>query len=262
MARTVAPCRFVAAPALLLLLGSPVRLLAAGPISHWAFEETSGTTVVDDGPGGHDGTLVGGAVFAPGEGMSGGALRLDSATGSGVSMGNVLGPDEYPAGQFSISVWVRLTVPAPSEQWIVSKHSAGYLNGYALAVGSNGGTGGTSHHAWLYVSNLPGNLPISTTPVDDGAWHHLVGVYDPLVDNVVKIYVDGVLEDTSALSAQGGNSAAFGIGGHGLIDEVSFYGWALSDEEVEALFDALWVFHDGFESGAFCVWSSATSPCA
>jgi hypothetical protein len=249
------------APLALLLLGTPARLLAAGPISHWSFEETEGTTVNDDGPGGHDGTLVGGAAFAPGEGMSGGALRLDSATGSSVTMGNVLGPDEYPSGQFSISVWVRLTLPSPNEQWIVSKHSPGWLNGFALAVGSNGGTGGTAHHAWLYVSNLPGGLPISTTPVDDGYWHHLVGVYDPLIENVVKIYVDGVLEDTSPHSAQGGNSAAFSIGGHGLIDEVSFYGWALSDEEVEDLYDALWLFHDNFESGAVCAWSFSTETC-
>jgi hypothetical protein len=253
-----AAARPPAAVLALLLAVAAQPLLAAGAISHWAFDETSGTTAEDDLIGANDGTLVGGAVFAPGEGIHGGAVRLGS--GASVTMGDVLGSEAFPSGNFSISVWFRAALPAPTEQWIVSKHQAGNLNGYALAIGSNGGTGGTSHHAWLYVSSLPGALPISTTAVDDGYWHHLVGVYDSLGGSV-EIYVDGNLEDTAEDSAHVDNAASFSIGGIGLVDEASFFAYALSPGEVEALFDEFWVFHDHFESGGFCEWSTATPPC-
>lgn len=247
-----------AAPIALLLLGSPGPLAAADPISHWAFDETSGTDATDDA-GDHDGSLLNGAVFAPGAGISGGAVRLDGIDDH-VSMGDVLGPDEYLSGTFSISVWFRSALPAPTEQWIVSKHQPGNLNGYALAIGSNGGTGGTANHAWLYVSSLPGALPISTTVVDDGYWHHLVGVYDP-VAHTVKIYVDGVLEDSNAESAHIDNAAALSVGGSGLVDEVSFFGDPLTDEEVEALYLEHWLFHDSFEVGGVCDWTAVEPPC-
>jgi len=87
---------------------------------------------------------------------------------------------------------------------------------------------------------------VSTTSVEDGNWHHVACTYDGAE---VKVYVDGVLEDTVAYTnGIGLNNEPLRIGRdpfsapnrdfNGLIDEVEVFNRALTDDEIEAIFEA------------------------
>jgi hypothetical protein len=78
--------------------------------------------------------------------------------------------------------------------------------------------------------------------VDDGQWHHVVGVSD---GRRAALYLDGELEDSAdakpiALNSVplriGSNLEALGRGYGGCIDEVRLYGYGLSEAEVKALY--------------------------
>jgi hypothetical protein len=79
--------------------------------------------------------------------------------------------------------------------------------------------------------------------VNDGKWHHLVGVHNGAK---VCLYVDGMLVD---FETRGGNAVTYNdpvyIGGgprskhgwNGFIDDVRIYSYALSAEEVKMLYE-------------------------
>lgn len=87
---------------------------------------------------------------------------------------------------------------------------------------------------------------VSTTSVEGGNWHHVACTYDGAE---VKVYVDGVLEATVAYTnGIGLNNEPLRIGRdpfsapnrdfNGLIDEVEVFNRALTDDEIEAIFEA------------------------
>ena len=221
---------------LLVMAAVPAQ---AALLAHWAFDEGSGTTA-SDSVGSLDGTLSGMATFVAG-GISGNAVSLSEATNDFVTMGNVL---SLGTQDFTISAWVKTTSTA--QQFPVAKHASNSHNGYMLAINQSAAYG-LPGKSFFYVSSAPGNEAISSTTVNDGQWHLLVGVYDAGVNK--HIYVDGAPVETSKL-AEGmtTNSVAFMVGGlsllgtptglfTGLIDEVRVYDHALDATEVQALFD-------------------------
>jgi hypothetical protein len=206
----------------------------AGLIDYWNFNE-SGGTVAHDSVGTLNGTLSGDASFAPGAGISGGAISLNMATGDVVDMGNVL---PMTSGDFSIEAWVNTSVQ--NEQMVIlSKTVFGITTGYALAVNTAG-------QAFFFDSApSPSQYATGTSIVNDGQWHQIVDVYH--AGGTDQLYVDGVLESTVSAFAIGANSADFLIGGHGagdvanytgLIDEVGVYNSALTSSEVSALYNS------------------------
>jgi hypothetical protein len=155
----------------------------------------------------------------------------------------------YPKdGPFSVAAWFKTSAGGPVQQVVLSTHYAGTGNdGYCLAVDS-GYSGGRA--LWGPCIN-PGNLAASRAPVDDGLWHHAVGVWD---GRTSYFYIDGVLQDCR--KAPGplpyAHRASFRIGHQennnaphardefyyfrGLIDEVMVFDRALSAEEVGGLY--------------------------
>jgi MYXO-CTERM domain-containing protein len=97
------------------------------------------------------------------------------------------------------------------------------------------------------VSEFVNQAATATTVVNDGAWHQIVGVYDPPAK---AIYVDGSpAEATDASEPMVSNAAPFLIGGinfsgiassryTGLLDEVQVYDHALGAAEIEFLFES------------------------
>ena len=78
--------------------------------------------------------------------------------------------------------------------------------------------------------------------MDDGQWHHVVGVSD---GRRAALYVDGELEDSadakpiaqnSAPVMIGCNSTAYERRFNGWIDDVRLYGYGLSEADVKALY--------------------------
>jgi hypothetical protein len=190
--------------------------------------------------GGFNGTLSGGATFVTG-GIAGNAVSLDGASTSFVNMGSSV--PGFTTGDFSLVAWIKTTSAAESAV-VASKHDAGFLNGYILSVNASS-TYGQANKAFFYNSTNPGGEATSTSTVNDGTWHQLVGVRT--AGSSIQIYVDGVLERTVASQPMIGNSAAFLVGGvnfsgtptglfTGLVDDVQIYSSALSTANVQFLF--------------------------
>jgi hypothetical protein len=159
------------------------------------------------------------------------------------------GADFQPAGNFSVSAWVRTTKTA-GDMMIFQTYSrntnyAGiyfYIStttGYArMLTGKNTGT----------TSGVDYQQIIGGTAVTDGAWHHVVVTYD---GSNLNLYLDGA-SDASAVAWT--SAAAFaatnyvrvgcinntGTNGsyfQGCLDEVAFFpSNALSLEQVQALY--------------------------
>ena len=207
----------------------------AALVAHWAFDEGSGTTV-HDSLGTYPGTLAGSATWSPTGGKSGGAIILARGTGDYVTMGNVL---PLTGTDFSLVAWVKTTAV---DNNIISKHQSGEVSGYVLSNNENGGYGSPGK-AWFYGRGEPSLAPISQTTVNDGNWHQVVVTY--VQGGNASIYVDGVpVEDFHPTAPIVANDAPFLIGGltswaayDGLIDDVQIYSHALSDSEVQWLFD-------------------------
>ena len=185
-----------------------------------------------------------GAAFAPG-GVSGNAISLDRTTGGFVNMGTSF--PGFTSGNYSIILWVRTTT-TELDTLALSKHNAGSENGYFVNINPTGG-GGAPNKAGFVASSFVSQGVHSTTSVNDGLWHQIVGVYQAGIGE--SIFVDGApLEATGATNAMIANTAPFLIGGvnqagtpvsrySGLIDEVEIYNHALSDAEVQARFVAV-----------------------
>jgi hypothetical protein len=235
----------------MLLMGvlSHVRIAQAEIVAHWKFDEASGI-VASPSVGSWPGYLQGGSRFAPNEGKSGGAVQLDRETNSLVNMGAIL-PMTNTA-QFSIQAWVKTNPGDATELWVAGRHQSGYWNGYELFVNGINSLEYREGKAGFYdsASNFAGRPPgvfFSQTPVNDGAWHQLVGVYERA--STARLYVDGQFEAFAEAWDIGDNSAtSFLIGGltygndptgafTGYVDDVQVYNTALTASSVKYLFD-------------------------
>lgn len=149
-------------------------------------------------------------------------------------------PEEY-----TVSVWARMDQLSSAIQSIVSKEEYG---GYGISfLGPlNQKYYFNSHIECLYLRADSKEIP---TP---GIWYHLVGTF-MLKNNTmdIRLYINGELEDNYLMGggihittpsyvplAIGANpgDGYFTDYFNGAIDEVRIYNRALSDEEVEALF--------------------------
>lgn len=231
-----------------------VRQLGATPaglLAHWRFDESPGATTALDSVGNFHGTnSPTGADFVTG-GQSGNALSLDLAANGLVNMGDNL---MLGSSNFTISAWIK-TPPGgtPGFGNFLSKHNTTFANGYILSYNHTAIANGLDH-GFFYAGTrtIPSmgftivDVPVSTLTVNDGNWHHIVGVYRPT--GLTTIYVDGApMEGSIASSSIAANAAPFLIGGTtagstptanftGLVDEVQIYNRALTDAEIDILF--------------------------
>jgi hypothetical protein len=205
--------------------------------------------------GSNHGTLMNGATFAAGK--VGQAFSLDGVDdgisilkSSNLNMG---------AGDFSIDAWVKFTQTGSS---FIFLNYAG-VPYYGLQINDN--RAGVIFRPGVAITvgaNDPYVAADGTTSLNDGQWHHLVGVRSGAT---ALIYVDGVLEGSATnalvLSVEGGSVNTGGcqyarigatntdtghctsqsvIQGHfpGLIDEVEIFNRALSAVEIQAIYNA------------------------
>ncbi len=133
---------------------------------------------------------------------------------------------------FTLEAWVKSSQSAPLAK-IIFKEILPANQNYFLAINN-----GKAHVRFDDASD--GRQTESTTNVNDNQWHHIAGVYDR--DNTqLKIYVDGVLENSLTIGTQplsGGSSPVLIGGGNGyflgLIDEVRIWNDARSTSEIQA----------------------------
>jgi len=236
----LSPTRSSVAVVFIACTGATAR---AGLEGHWRLDEAAGATVASDSTGSYPGTLVNSAAFVPGGGVAGGAISITQAGNGYVTMGNVL---PFASNQsFTISLWIKMQTNPAVNQFPLSKHTSGIVNGYVFGVHASGSYG-AANRAWFYDGTFPGGEANSTTSVNDNVWHHVVGVH--VADGQKRIYVDGVQEATNiqgnvALTAAPLMLGGLFIGGAptsvytGMIDDVQIYSEALSSQEIAYLFN-------------------------
>ena len=149
------------------------------PAVYWPMHETSGTVIKDASQIHFDGTVIGGVTLGQESGFDAGLIPTFNGTTGWV---------QFPAGlavggAFSVEAWVKTATNHGSGAGLLTKYDGPSTSGYGL------GLNGT--HAQFFCFTAAGASIFNLTGaavINDGAWHHIVGVYD-LVN--ARIYVDG-----------------------------------------------------------------------
>jgi hypothetical protein len=229
--------------------------LSCAPIPLGATGFWSADTSTRDLVGTDDGTLRNGAGYAPGK--SSDAFVLD-------------GTDDYvevpdvsplnPAGSFSIDLWVKTSSSSPPDALLAGKNECG---GACTACVTNSFYGLSikgKHAAFRVRDNDPGCRPVQLLDgranIGDTQWHHVVATRD-VETAEMSLFVDGILDARATLTVDadgpladdeadadpltigagivdGGTATQLAFSGQ--LDEVTFYGRALSTCEVTSLF--------------------------
>jgi predicted outer membrane repeat protein len=211
-----------------------------GLISHWAFDEGSGSTAYDSF-GDNDGNLMGAPNWTTGQ--VDGALSFDGVDDY-VEVPDAPSLDGMDA--LTITAWIK-TDSSGDYMGVVSKyiHSSGdnLDDSYCLLLDPSG--------AVIFQYN-PGNIyviKLSSPTVADGSWHHIVGVYTGtegsiyIDGNEVPLFRDysdpgGSLNNTDVQLTIGSsnNNGTLDFFFQGTIDDVRIYDRALSAEEIRQLY--------------------------
>lgn len=198
-------------------------------ISHWKFDESSGTTA-EDYEGTHDGVIRN----SPTMNVTGKVNKcFDFNQAYPCDYVGVTDHDDldFSSGEdFSIFAWIN-TSQSSDYGYIIDKryYSGGVCDGYLLALWADG----TIRASVFQVSSSSSATIYSATTVVDGSWHHIGMVRD---GDTLEIWIDGVCENsTSGASGNLANTGLFNIGRDwggtygfdGLIDDVRLYGEAV-----------------------------------
>jgi hypothetical protein len=203
----------------------------AGMVSWWRAENNA-----FDQQGSNNGTLQGGATFAGGE--VGQAFSF-SSNGDEVLVPH--NANQNTGAQITVDAWIRPT-SFNGNASIINKRTVGNAEGYSLETNPSGG---------LYFEiTTPGGVfrggtSGSTSVLSANVWQHVSATYD---GSTVTVYVNGSPVGSSG-SANGainavtadlviGKNIVTGASFPGLIDEVELFDRALSQSEIQAIFNA------------------------
>ena len=209
----------------------------SGLIAHWKFDEESGD-IASEEVDNHNGDLIGDPTWQTSDGQVNGAILLDG-NGDYIEI-----PDSYHSSgswaddlvnEFTLSIWMKTTDDDFGDDWagLITKSSESWRIQRA----------GNSDNVELNVQNAV--YAVSDIGVNDGKWHHIVGVY---TGDMGYIYVDGYLEDSAAaFGTPAEGSAYIWIGAgfnidwpdddfefNGMIDEARIYEVGLPTDKVLA----------------------------
>jgi large repetitive protein len=211
-------------------------VLADSPVGYWRLGETSGTTAAD-GIAGRHGSYIG----APSLNQTG-ALTGDTnpaVTFNGTSQYATVPYDAaFNPAQFSVEGWAKPTGGAGTFRTVATSWyelgGGASPRGYWLGVG-------TDDKWWLSIANGTTFTNIIGPTVTLSSWAHVLGTYDGTTG---RLYVNGILVASTAVTYAANVSAPFGIGAYwangswigllpGSLDEVAVYNTALSQTRIQ-----------------------------
>jgi len=241
------------------LIGVPA---AEGPIAAmYEFENNA----ADSSGNGLNGTIMGDPMFV--EAQVGMGLLLDGVDDY-VDLGNPSSLD-FGTGDFAIAAWINLTAIERATVFAKGGDNGGGIR-YTLAMGESN----DNKMTLTTDDDSSKKLALGNTVVNDGAWHHVVGMRK---GNMSLVYVDGAfdgsidLPEGYDLSGSSQHNALIGaITSHtdgsleklfaGTIDDVRIYRRALSDDEVSNLAGGQAptniLANGGLEDGVMDPWST------
>jgi hypothetical protein len=171
-------------------------------------------------------------------GVSGSYLSMMKDASTFLSMGRGFGFKT----DFTIALWLRVK-PGYREQmsFVVSRHDAGWVNGYFIQLNYQNGIGADNKITFYYS----GRWLISKSDINDGRWHHVGVVYRTAGD--VELYIDGKKESTGPTSGMIVGDAQFLVGGlawyggkpvgnfEGDVDELMIFDQAIPESDIGIL---------------------------
>ena len=150
-----------------------------------------------------------------------------------------------PATSFTVEFWAKRTNSATATASVLCNFGPGRSNGYLVFAGN-------ADLKWTfrtYNGTTRGSL-ISTAPIVQDEWTHVVCVHDGTGSGANSIYINGVLDSTlspAPYAPQTLSSLRLGIGPNneavawpfpGLLDDLAIYPSALSEAQVAAHYGA------------------------
>jgi hypothetical protein len=213
--------------------GAGAGSAATGPLAHWKFDETSGTTAVDS-VGGHDGTLNNGPVWSTGQ--INGALNLDGNNDAiRVTHADTLSLTDT----MTFIAWVNASSFGSTYQTIIAKDAGGGASNYWF------GTWQQELDFGFFAGGFYREVFTSGLNLQPGTWYQLAASFDNTTDQVV-LYVDGVQVHSATLAfSPSAVTADLAIGRspdgeywRGLLDDVRIYDSVLPASEIADLYVA------------------------
>ena len=200
-----------------------------GLVGWWKFDEGEGD-IAYDSAGDNDGTLIGDPNWTAGQ--IDGALDFNGVLDYVRTANNIFFDAQLAFGA-TLTAWFRTDMSA----YALIADDEGYVALLMNLPGYENKVSGTVDGGY--------NLYCSCSNVNDDLWHHVALVWDGSGNAV--LYLDGEPEDSGPSGAPTPDDAdrPFTIGNHstegpyyfdGLIDDVRFYGQALSAEEIWQLY--------------------------
>ncbi|MEU7174586.1 LamG-like jellyroll fold domain-containing protein [Micromonospora tulbaghiae] len=208
----------------------------------WDLDAGSGTTASDSSGSGRNGTMAGGVGWGRGNDPENPVDRAATFTGATGQQVSVAGTPLSNTSSYTVAAWVRIKDKSVNRT-AVSKDgtsASGFFLNYVAA-----------EDRWAFsrvTSDSTSAIPVratSNTAAVAGRWTHLVGVYDT-TSSKMKLYVDGVLQSTTAATGGWNATGNYVIGRakwagaasniwDGEIDDVRIYGKALTNDQVTDL---------------------------
>jgi len=164
-----------------------------GPVGYWKFDEGSGNIAYDSSGNGNDGTLINNPQWI--DGIDGNALLLDG-TASFVDVPSSASLVIH-GDQIAVEMWMKPSINLDSSTPTMDLMLKG--NEYGFMINHDVSDGKIVFVVGIVIPGYFQGEGISTTTDHWTAntWYHLVGTYD---GNSIKIYVNGVLENSRAVS--------------------------------------------------------------
>ena len=205
-------------------------------VAWWRLDEADGNDVADSSGNGRAGRLVGNPRWQPAGGKVGGALAFDGE-GDFLEIGDE--PAFDLAGPITIAAWIKVNAFDKKWQTIIAKGDTSWR----LQRTSEENTLAFHCTGIVSVEGQWSEGIEGKKSVNDGQWHHVVGVYDGAE---VSLYIDGVLDKSSeaygSIQANdfavtiGGNSEKEGREWNGLVDELCVIAGAIDANGIHALY--------------------------
>ncbi|MCP4710069.1 MAG: DUF1565 domain-containing protein, partial [Planctomycetes bacterium] len=229
--------------------------------ARWEFDETTGAIASDSSSNGYDGTLNNTPTWTN-DAERGRVLSFDSSSSeyvkidggtSGTAYNGITGTNPR-----TISAWVNVDNGSSSNDQLIASwgsSSTGAQWNFRISDSASGG----KLEVGVYSGELTGS-----TGLRDGNWHHVAATWEndtsPNVEDVL-LYVDGVLETTSAVTSRQMNTGSANniyigvkIGGgsyfDGMMDDVRIYPRVLDKFEIQKLYIDRGYVSDGGIDGA------------
>ena len=200
-------------------------------IARWALDSIKDNIAVDSGGLSNNGIVHGASAI---NGIIGGAYSFNGVNDYvEVPLSPTL-REAITTNSFSVEAWVKTTSAPSSNIGLVTNYGSNTTPFWKLGLEGSS----KKFHFELRDKNGVYQNITSSKSMNDGQWHHLVGVRDAEREKA-RFYVDGVLmgeANAPVGDVNSGQSIFFGFHSNryfeGCLDEVTLYGYALTGVDI------------------------------